>query len=122
MWTPRRVLIVDDNVDSAEMLAVNLQMAGHDVRTTYSGQDALRLATEYRPDVVLLDLGMPGMDGYEIARRLRELRGVGDLRIVAITGYGEEAHRRRTRAAGFSEHLVKPVDLDGLTGILSAAD
>ncbi|HSK11337.1 MAG TPA: response regulator, partial [Vicinamibacterales bacterium] len=118
----RRVLVVDDNLDSAELLALNVQMGGHDVVTAHNGESALGLAAAYRPDVVLLDLGMPGMDGYEVAARLREVPGLEAVRIVAVTGYGEEEHRRRTRSSGFAEHLVKPVDLSALLRTLEPHD
>jgi len=105
-----RMLIVDDNRDSAESLAMLQQMSGHETRTAHDGVHALAAAAEFQPDVVLLDIGLPGMDGFEIARRLREIPGLEKTFIAAMTGYGSEEDRQRTREAGFNEHLVKPVD------------
>jgi DNA-binding response OmpR family regulator/nitrogen-specific signal transduction histidine kinase len=108
----RRVLVVDDNVDAAELLGEALSQAGHEVKREHDGESAVGAAAKFRPDVVLLDLGLPGMDGYEVARRLRTHPGLERVRIIAITGYGQEADRSRTAEAGIDEHLVKPVDLD----------
>jgi PAS domain S-box-containing protein len=121
--TPRsapscRVLIADDNHDAADTLAMLLEMNGNDVRTAYDGQDALRAAEEHRPDVILLDIGMPGMNGYDVARRLRERHETRGAVLVAMTGWGQEKDRRRSREAGFDHHLVKPVDLDALDALL----
>jgi PAS domain S-box-containing protein len=106
----RRVLVVDDNPDAADSFALLLRLAGQDVRTAYDGPSALARAEEFRPELVFLDIGMPGMDGYELARRLRahpDLEGVG---LVALTGWGQEEDRRRSQEAGFDRHLVKPVE------------
>ncbi|HVY83362.1 MAG TPA: PAS domain S-box protein [Steroidobacteraceae bacterium] len=105
----RKILVVDDNVDAAESLAIVLRMKGHDVRTAHDGTAALRVAGEQSPDIVLLDLGMPGMDGLAVGRELRNRQSGHPLRIIALTGWGQESDRERTRAAGFDEHLVKPV-------------
>ncbi|MBI3946035.1 MAG: response regulator [Armatimonadetes bacterium] len=110
----RRILLVDDNADMAGMLAGLLELEGHAVRVALSGPAALELAAASPPDVVLLDIGLPGMDGYEVARRLRALDGVAHARLVALTGYGKEQDRLRSREAGFDAHLTKPVDLDAL--------
>ncbi|MFC0250736.1 PAS domain S-box protein [Massilia consociata] len=113
----RRVLVVDDNRDAADSLALLLRAAGAEVRVAYEGESALREAGEFRPGTVLLDLGMPMMDGFEVARRLRETaqaHGQACPRIVALTGWGQEADRRRTRESGFDKHLTKPVDLQAL--------
>ena len=109
-----RVLVVDDNEDAAEMLADSLSMLGHAIRVALDGPGALDAALEFHPDVALLDLGLPVMDGFEVAHRLRSLPGAAGIRLVAITGYGQEVDRARTRDAGFDEHLVKPVDLERL--------
>jgi CheY-like chemotaxis protein len=109
-----RVLVVDDNSDAAELLADALRALGHDLRVAFDGPGALRAATEFEPDVALLDLGLPAMDGYEVARSLRSLPQTQNIELVAVTGYGQEADRRRTQEAGFGEHMVKPVDLDRL--------
>jgi PAS domain S-box-containing protein len=114
-----RVLVVDDNCDAAESLGLLLQITGHDVRVANDGQAALRAAQEWPPDLVLLDLGMPGMDGYEVARRLRQLPVPVSPRIVALSGYGQDADRRRSAEAGFDAHLVKPLDLPELEALLA---
>jgi signal transduction histidine kinase/CheY-like chemotaxis protein len=114
----RRVLVVDDNVDSAETLALLLRLGGHQVETAYSGRTALESARLNRPEIVMLDIGMPGMDGLEVARRLRDELGLKDVVLVAMTGYGQDEDRRRSQIAGFNSHLVKPVDLDRLNNLL----
>jgi PAS domain S-box-containing protein len=111
---PSRILVVDDNQDAADSLAMMLALDGHEVRQTYAGAPALDCLREFRPDVILLDIGLPGMDGYEVARRIREQPGGASVRLIALTGYGQESDKSRTRAAGFDEHLVKPVELRNL--------
>jgi len=118
---PLSVLVVDDNVDSATTLKVLLEMAGHRVAIAHDGEDALRATSAARPDVVLLDLGLPGMHGYEVARRIRAEPWGREPMLVATTGYGQEEDRRRTAAAGFDEHLVKPIDMQALDRALVAA-
>ncbi len=115
-----RVLVVDDNVDSADSIAMLLQLSGHEVRVAYSGQTALETAIEYQPEIVLLDIGLPGMDGYEIARRLRGHAQLKEVKLIAVTGYGQEADRLQSQEAGFDYHLVKPVDAQKLQGVLVA--
>jgi PAS domain S-box-containing protein len=115
----RNVLIVDDNQDAADSLALLLRRRGQEVRTAYDGPAALDLARAQPPDVVLLDIGMPGMDGLEVARRLRLDLGLKQALLVALTGYGQDEDRRRSQEAGFDTHLVKPVDLDTLEGLLA---
>jgi PAS domain S-box-containing protein len=117
--TPLRVLIVDDNIDAAEMLAEWLVAVGHSVQVAGDGPTALEIATGFKPVVVLLDIGLPVMDGYEVARRLRELPGCATTRLIALTGYGQESDHERSRRAGFEDHLVKPVDLDAITQAVS---
>ncbi len=114
-----RVLVVDDNEDAAIMLAEALRTLGFEVRTAHDGPGAVALAGEFRPDVALLDIGLPMMDGYEVARRLREADSTAGVTLVALTGYGQESDRQRSEAAGFSAHLVKPVDLDELAKLLT---
>jgi PAS domain S-box-containing protein len=114
----RRILIVDDNVDAADSLAMLLGLSGHQVRTAYGGPAALEAVGGYRPEVVLLDIGLPGMDGYEVARQLRRGSAGSGVTLVALTGYGQEDDRRKTHDAGFDHHLVKPVDPDELTRLL----
>jgi CheY-like chemotaxis protein len=106
----RRILLVDDNQAALEMLGMLIQMQGGDVRTAKDGLEAVALAEEFRPDLVLMDLGMPNLDGCEAARRIREEPWGRDMLLVAMTGWGQEEDRRRTKAAGFDHHLVKPVE------------
>jgi CheY-like chemotaxis protein len=115
-----RILVVDDNPDAAEMLVTALESLGHTTRCALDGPAALEIASQFRPEIALLDLGLPVMDGYELAQRLAA-SGAGDLEMVAVTGYGQEADRERTRAAGFAQHLVKPIDLDQLEAWLRAS-
>jgi two-component system CheB/CheR fusion protein len=115
----KRILVVDDNVDAAATLALLLKSLGHETCVVHDGVQALRMAVQFRPEVVLLDIGMPGLDGYEVARRLRALKRERPLRIVAITGWGQEADRARSREAGFDVHLVKPVDPTVLTSAIA---
>jgi CheY-like chemotaxis protein len=107
-----KILIVDDNVDSADTLARLLCVRGYQCHTAYSGSDALSIAAKILPDVVLLDIGMPEMDGLVVARRLREELGLWTTLIVAQTGWGQQRDRDATQLAGFDHHLVKPIDAD----------
>jgi PAS domain S-box-containing protein len=109
--SPRRVLVVDDNTDAANSLAILLSLQGHDTKAVYSGSEALDLVNSFKPDVAFIDIGLPGINGYDLAARLRDREDLAGLRLVAVTGYGQAADRERVRAAGFDEHLVKPVDL-----------
>ncbi|HEY5678267.1 MAG TPA: ATP-binding protein, partial [Myxococcales bacterium] len=115
---PGRVLVVDDNVDAAMTLSEAVRFDGHDVRVAHDGAAALEEAAAFTPEVVLLDIGLPGMDGYEVVRRLRELPQTRGALIVALTGFGQDSDRRRAIAAGFDDHLVKPVDLETVTAVL----
>ena len=117
-----RVLVVDDNVDTARGLARLLKLLGHDVRTAHDGPTAIEAARDHQPDFVLLDIGLPGMDGYEVARNLRRDDGIKEATIIAISGYGQDSDRRRSREAGFDHHLVKPIDHDALLTLLARAD
>jgi len=112
----RRVLVVDDNPDAAELLAEVLRNTGHVAAIAHDGPGALRLAGSFRPEIALLDIGLPVMDGYELARRLRD--EVGAMRLIAVTGYGQLADRERVHVAGFEAHIVKPVDLVALQAAL----
>jgi CheY-like chemotaxis protein/two-component sensor histidine kinase len=116
---PWRVLVVDDNRDSAESMAIMLESLGHDARCAHDGHEAIAAADEFRPDLVLLDIGMPNMNGYEACRRLRELPWANETVIVAMTGWGHEDDRRRSREAGFHHHLIKPVELESLQRLLA---
>lgn len=113
-----KILIVDDNEDSAESMATLLRFSGHEARTAYDGLSALEEAQTFLPDMMLLDIGLPKLDGYEVARRLRQEPEGDRMMLLAMTGYGQEEDRRRSRDAGFDHHLVKPVDLDKLRGLL----
>jgi signal transduction histidine kinase/CheY-like chemotaxis protein len=114
-----RVLVADDNVDAAESLSILLQLAGHEVRVAYDGEQAVHVAGAFRPDLAFLDIGMPRMDGYQAARALRALPGMGKLRLVALTGWGAAQDRERSRAAGFDHHLLKPAFPEQVQAILA---
>ena len=114
-----RILVVDDNVDSAESLAMLLQTVGHEVQTAHDGPTGLTAALGFRPDAVLLDIGLPKMDGYEVARKIRLAPRLAATPLIALTGYGQESDRQRSREAGFDHHLVKPVDFEKLLRILA---
>ena len=109
-FSGHRLLVVDDNHDAADSLARLLQLQGHEVRVVYDGPTALKAARAVRPDMVFLDVGMPGMDGYEVARQMRQTPGLEDVVLAALTGWGQQEDRRRTAEAGFDHHLVKPVE------------
>ncbi len=113
-----RILIVDDNRDNAESLARLLQLMGYETAIAYDGVSAVDSAETFRPFAVLLDLGLPGLDGYEVARRIRAQSWGKDVTLVAATGWGSADDRRRSREAGFDHHMVKPVDLDELAKLL----
>jgi CheY-like chemotaxis protein/two-component sensor histidine kinase len=114
-----RVLVVDDNVDTATTLALLLRESGHDVRTAPDGPTALEAALDYRPDVALLDIGLPGLDGFEVAKRMRQQSIFQKVVLVAMTGYGKESDRQRSQEAGFDHHLVKPADFGKVQQILA---
>jgi PAS domain S-box-containing protein len=116
----RRVLVVDDNRDAADSLALLLRLAGQDARVAYDGPAALAQAKDSAPDVIFLDIGMPGMDGYEVARRLRQDPASKGLLLIALTGWGQDADRRRSLEAGFDHHLVKPVGAQALHDLLAS--
>jgi signal transduction histidine kinase/CheY-like chemotaxis protein len=115
----RRILVVDDAVDAAESTAALARIWGHETMVLHHGGEVLDAVRQFRPDAVLLDIGLPGADGYEIARQIRRLEGGGALKLLALTGYGRHEDRRQTRAAGFDHHLVKPIDADLLRGLLA---
>jgi len=115
-----RILIVDDHEDSAEMLSLLLTGRGHTTRMALDGTAALAVAAAFKPHVGLLDLSLPGMSGYELAQHLRAVPGLSHIRLVAVTGHGGDAHRAKARAAGFTEHLLKPVDLDVMDALLES--
>jgi len=117
----RRILVVDDNVDSAVSLAMLLRLNGHEVYTAHDGLEAVEATAKFQPDVILLDIGLPKLNGYEAARRIREQQGSRKPILVALTGWGQEEDRRRSSEAGFDAHIVKPVDLDALSNLLVAS-
>ncbi|HKC97216.1 MAG TPA: ATP-binding protein [Methylomirabilota bacterium] len=119
---PLRMLIVDDNRDAADSLAMLLRTAGNDIRTAYDGIEALQVASEFRPEVVLLDIGLPKLDGHEVAQRLRHEAWGRRVCLIAVTGWSDEADRARSRAAGFDHHLVKPLDTAHLAQLLGSVD
>jgi CheY-like chemotaxis protein len=110
----QRVLVVDDHEDSTESLGLLLRLMGHDVRLAADGPAALRAAEEFSPEIVILDIGLPGMDGYEVAARLRERPQFSATRLIALTGYGQEEDRQRSREVGFEAHLIKPIEMESL--------
>jgi CheY-like chemotaxis protein len=115
-----RLLVVDDNHDAAISLATLLRLQGHNVQIAYDGPTALKVAVAIHPDLVFLDLGMPGMDGYEVARRVRQTPGLEHVVLAALTGWGQPEDRRRTADAGFDHHLVKPLDQEQVDNLLAS--
>jgi CheY-like chemotaxis protein len=118
---PRRVLIVDDNADAADSLAMLLQALNHDTRVAYNGMEALACVEAFKPQTGLIDIGLPGMNGYEVAKRMRAMPNLSGLRLIALTGYGQPEDYERSKEAGFDDHLVKPVDLSALDRALDGA-
>ncbi|HEX2239493.1 MAG TPA: response regulator [Gammaproteobacteria bacterium] len=116
----RRILVADDNAAAADTLAELLSLFGNEVQVVHDGQAALKTFSAWRPDVILLDIGMPGMDGYEVARRVREQTASGKVMLIALTGWGQEKDRKLAREAGFDHHLLKPVDLQALQALMAA--
>jgi PAS domain S-box-containing protein len=115
-----RVLVIDDNEDGSTMLAKALTHLGHDTRVAHDAPTALRLAAEFRPDVAVVDIGLPVMDGYELAAHLRRIPGLASLRLIALTGYSQDSDRQKSRAAGFDHHLVKPIDIEALEKVMAS--
>jgi len=111
------ILVVDDNQDSAESLAMLLRLVGHEVRTAHDGLAAVGAAEVFQPDVVLLDIGLPKLDGYEVARRIRAQRG-DEVVLVALTGWGQQEDRQRAKDAGFDHHVTKPIEFEALKTLL----
>ncbi|HRI51476.1 MAG TPA: ATP-binding protein [Pseudomonadota bacterium] len=114
----RTILVVDDNEDAAEVLAAGLEMLGHKTRVAHDGPEALRVMADFKPELALLDIGLPVMDGYELARRLRQEPSLAHTRLVAVTGYGQDSDRQRSKEAGFDAHLVKPIQLPELAALI----
>lgn len=117
----RRVLVVDDNVDAAETMAALLEIDGHTVAIAHNGAEAIRVAGEFRPDVAFLDIGMPDISGYDVAAAIRQLPQQAQVCLVALTGWGAERDRERSRDAGFHHHLVKPATVDAILGVMRQA-
>jgi CheY-like chemotaxis protein len=115
----RRILVVDDNRDSAMSLAMVLKLMGSDIEMAHDGLAAVEVAEQFRPDMILLDIGLPKLNGYDACRRIREQRWSRDVIIIALTGWGQDEDRRRSREAGFDHHLVKPVEMAGLQELLA---
>ncbi len=115
----RKVLVVDDNVDAALSLAQLLEMDGHQSQAVYGALEALECVPQFRPDIVLLDIGLPEMSGYEVAQRLRQMTDLAPMKLIALTGYGHSDDKARALAAGFDAHLAKPVDLGALERMLA---
>ncbi|WP_303831584.1 response regulator [Asticcacaulis taihuensis] len=119
---PCRVLVVDDNEPSAMTLTWAIELYGYEVRTCFDGKAAIEVADQFKPEVVLLDIGMPVMDGFEVCRQLRSNPDLSGLRVVAQTGWGDAETRRKTQAAGFDDHMTKPINLDELLKLLRVDD
>lgn len=117
-----RILVVDDNRDAAKSLGVLLRLLGAEVNVVHNGPSALKAMTAFRPTVVLLDIGMPGMDGYQVARNIRQQDEFQDVALIALTGWGQEKDRRRSQAAGFNYHLTKPAELSALEALLASLE
>jgi CheY-like chemotaxis protein len=115
----RKILVVDDNVDAAMSLAQLLELDGHESQAVYGALEALAFVPQFRPDIVLLDIGLPEMNGYEVAQRLRQMPGLAPIKLIALTGYGRSDDKARAYAAGFDAHLAKPVDLTALERMLA---
>lgn len=114
----RRILVVDDNADAGDSLALRLRKEGHQVEVSHDGASPLELARVFRPDFVLLDVGLPGKDGYEVARELRQREETRGATLIGVSGYGQEEDRRRAREAGFDHYFTKPMDFRALQDLL----
>jgi CheY-like chemotaxis protein len=117
----RRILVVDDNADAADMMKTLLELHGHEVRVAYDGLSALATVSEFKPEIGLFDIGLPSMNGYELARRVRQDAAIPEIYLVAVTGWGQEEDRRRARASGFDAHLTKPADPEELQRLIALA-
>lgn len=116
----RRILVADDNIDALDSLAMLLEFAGHEVQKARDGAEAFESAREWHPDIMLLDLGMPKLTGYEVAQKVRAEEWGRPVKLVAISGWGQSEDQRRSRESGFDQHLVKPISFESLNGILCA--
>lgn len=113
-----RILVVDDNEDAADLLAMMLERLGHTTRVAHDANEALEIVDAFASDLAILDIGLPVMDGYELARRLRERPATSAMKLLALTGYAQASDRDRATAAGFDAHLVKPISIDGIEAII----
>jgi CheY-like chemotaxis protein len=120
--TSRVVLVIEDNLDTAESLADVIALQGHRVRVAHDGRTGIELARELRPEVILCDIGLPGMNGYEVARALRSDKDLGGTRLIALTGYAQPEDRQRSRGAGFDAHIAKPANMDELLAAVANDD
>jgi CheY-like chemotaxis protein len=118
---PRRVLLVDDSVDAAEAMSMLLETLGHEVRVMNDGPSALSMVDDFAPDVVILDIGLPGMDGFEVAREMRARAVTKTALLIALTGYGADSDKQKARDAGFDHHLVKPVSFTAIETVIAAS-
>ena len=118
--SPRRIVVADDNVDSAQSFAMLLSFSGHEVRIVHDGTEAFDALRDFRPDVAFLDIGMPGMTGYEVAQAVRCEPWGRDVKLIAVTGWGQPEDSQRARSAGFDRHLVKPIDPDEVDRLLDS--
>jgi CheY-like chemotaxis protein len=116
---PCRMLVVDDNRDGADLMAVLLRLQGHEVEVAHDGYCALEIAARFEPEVVLLDIGLPGLNGYDVAKQLRQMKLARPQCLIAMTGYGSEEDRQRTEEAGFDHHIVKPIEPAELNKLLA---
>ena len=117
----KKILVVDDDPDAAELVSGLLELQGHEVRSAHTPREAIAIATEFQPDIAFLDIGLPTMDGFELAATLAMLPELRDCRLIAITGYDDADDRRRSKQAGFEAHLVKPIAMDTLERIVLGA-
>ena len=115
----RRILIIEDNIDSAKTTQKLLELQGHKVQVAFGGQSGIKIAQTFRPDVIILDIGLPSMDGYEVAKRLRRLPETEGALLIALSGYGQAEDRKKSKEAGFDHHLVKPADMDQLQAFIA---
>ena len=119
MTMPLRVVVADDNVDTAHSLSLLLEALGHEARIAHNGVQALGIANEFQPDAMIIDIGMPGVDGHDLARRIRAEPWGEEILLIAASGWGEDEDKQKSREAGFNLHLVKPVELDTLQALLA---
>ena len=119
MGVPRKIMVVDDNFDSAQAMALLIGLEGHEVQTAYNGKDALLLAQAFRPEVMLVDLCMPGVDGYQVAQRLKDYPWGRQITLIALTGWGQPEDRQRAQSLGFSHYLVKPASPDEVFALIN---